>query len=47
LDIESIIRYQDGKTATLNTTLQVRTVKPPEEYAAEERVSFWRRVFGK
>jgi long-chain acyl-CoA synthetase len=47
LDIESVIRYQDGKTATLNTTLQVRTVRPPEEYAAEERVSFWRRVFGK
>jgi len=47
IDIESIIRYQDGKTATLNTTLQVRKVKSPEEYEAEERVSFWKRFFGK
>jgi long-chain acyl-CoA synthetase len=47
LDIESIIRYQDGKTATLRTTLQVRTVKSPEEYDATERVSWWKRVFGK
>ena len=47
LDIESIIRYQDGKTATLRTTLQVRTVKSPEEYDAAERVSWWKRVFAK
>ena len=47
LDIESIIRYQDGKTATLRTTLQVRTVKPPEEYDVTERISWWKRVFGK
>ena len=47
IDIESIIRYQDGKTATLNTRLQVRTVKPPEEYAGKERVSLWKRIFGK
>ena len=47
LDIESTIRYQDGKTATLRTTLQVRTVKSPEEYDATERVSWWRRVFGR
>ncbi len=47
LDIESIIRYQDGKTATLRTTLQVRTVKPPEEYDATERISWWKRVFGR
>ncbi len=45
LDIESSIRYQDGKTATLRTQLQVRTVLPVEEYAATERVSWWRRVF--
>jgi long-chain acyl-CoA synthetase len=47
LDIESIIRYQDGKTATLRTTLQVRTVKSSEEYAATERVSWWKKIFGK
>ena len=47
LDIKSIIRYQDGKTATLNTRLEVRTVKPPEEYAETERLSLWKRVFGK
>jgi len=46
LAIESIIRYQDGKTATLNTTLQIRAVKSPEEYAATERVSLWKKVFG-
>ncbi len=47
LDIESVIRYQDGKTATLRTTLQVRTVLPPEEYAAADRVSWLKRVFGR
>jgi long-chain acyl-CoA synthetase len=47
LDIESIIRYQDGKTATLRTTLQVRTVKSPEEYDATERISWSKRVFGR
>ncbi|MGD8988098.1 MAG: AMP-binding protein, partial [Syntrophobacterales bacterium] len=47
LDIESVIRYQDGKTATLRTTLQVCTVPPPEEYAAADRVSLWKRVFGR
>jgi long-chain acyl-CoA synthetase len=47
LDIESVIRYQDGKTATLRTNLQVRTVRSPEEYAATERVSWWKRIFGK
>jgi len=45
LDIESSIRYQDGKTATLRTQLQVRTVLPVEDYAATERVSWWKRVF--
>jgi long-chain acyl-CoA synthetase len=47
IDIESIIRYQDGKTAILNTTLQLRTVKPPEEYADKERISLWKKIFGK
>ena len=47
LDIESSIRYQDGKIATLRTQLQVRTVLPVEEYAASERVSWWKRIFTK
>ena len=47
LDIESIIRYQDGKTATLNTTLVVQTVKPAEEYGETERPSLWKRILGK
>ena len=46
LDIESEIRYQDGKTATLKTKLQVRTLKTQEEYAATDRVSWWGRIFG-
>ncbi len=45
IDIESVIRYQDGKTATLRTKLQVRTVLPSEEYTAAERVSWWKRIF--
>jgi long-chain acyl-CoA synthetase len=45
LDIESVIRYQDGKTTTLRTTLQVRTVRSPEEYTATKRVSLWKRLF--
>ena len=47
LDIESIIRYQDGKTTTLSTTLEVRTVRPPEEYAETKRLSLWKRIFEK
>jgi len=45
LDIESVIRYQDGKTTHLRTTLQVRTVKSPKEYAAAERFSLWKGIF--
>jgi long-chain acyl-CoA synthetase len=47
LDIESVIRYQDGKTTTLRTSLKVRTVRSPEEYAATKRVSWWKRILGK
>ncbi|MGD8972283.1 MAG: AMP-binding protein [Desulfobacterales bacterium] len=32
LPIETIIRYQDGKTATLRTNLIIRTMKPEEAY---------------
>ncbi len=47
LEIESVIRYQDGKTATLRTNLQVRTVKSPEEYIAADRLSWWQRIFAR
>jgi long-chain acyl-CoA synthetase len=47
LDIESLIRYQDGKTTILRTNLQVRTVKSPEDYGVTDRVSWWKRIFGK
>jgi long-chain acyl-CoA synthetase len=47
LDIESVIRYQDGKTATLRTNLQVRTVLSPEEYAATEPISWWKKLIGR
>lgn len=46
LPIESVIRYQDGKTTTLKTNLKVRTVRPPEEYEAQERLPLWKRLIG-
>ena len=32
LPIETVIRYQDGKTATLRTNLIIRTMKPEDAY---------------
>ncbi len=32
LPIETVIRYQDGKTATLRTNLIMRAMKPAEAY---------------
>jgi long-chain acyl-CoA synthetase len=32
LPIETVIRYQDGKTATLRTNLIIRKMKPEAEY---------------
>jgi long-chain acyl-CoA synthetase len=46
LEIESVIRYQDGKTATLKTTLQVRTVRSAEEFTATGKRPTWKRIFG-
>ncbi|UCG12822.1 MAG: AMP-binding protein, partial [Deltaproteobacteria bacterium] len=46
LEIESQIRYQDGKTATLRTNLLVRKVKSPEESAAADRGPWWKRILG-
>jgi long-chain acyl-CoA synthetase len=45
LEIESVIRYQDGKSAILRANLQVRSVRSPEEYAAVEKRSVWRKIF--
>lgn len=47
LPIETVIRYQDGKTATLRTNLIFRTMKPEEAYRdlLKER-GFWKRLIG-
>jgi len=45
LPIETVIRYQDGKTATLRTNLIIRTMKPEEAYKDLLRKrGFWRRL---
>jgi len=47
LPIETIIRYQDGKTATLRTNLIVRTMKPTDEYEGLlHKKGFWARFKG-
>ncbi|MCP4668755.1 MAG: long-chain fatty acid--CoA ligase, partial [Deltaproteobacteria bacterium] len=47
LPIETVIRYQDGKTATLRTNLIIRTMKPEEAYQdLLGKRGFWRRVLG-
>ena len=44
LPIETDIRYQDGKTATLKTNLIIRTMKPSEAYQdILKKKGFWRR----
>jgi long-chain acyl-CoA synthetase len=47
LEIESVIRYQDGKTVALRTNLQVRTVLSPQKHAESERISWWKRIFAR
>jgi long-chain acyl-CoA synthetase len=48
LPIETIIRYQDGKTTTLKTNLVIRTMKPKEAYQELlKKKGFWRRLFHK
>jgi len=48
LPIETVIRYQDGKTATLKTDLNIRTLQPPEAYRDSlRRNGFWRRLAGR
>jgi len=47
LPIETIIRYQDGKTATLRTNLIIRTMKPADSYKdLLKKKGFWRRMKG-
>jgi len=47
LPIETIIRYQDGKTATLRTNLIIRTMKPADEYEdLLHKKGFWARFKG-
>jgi long-chain acyl-CoA synthetase len=45
LPIETIIRYQDGKTATLRTNLIIRTMKPEAAYGEVlQKKGFWSRI---
>ncbi|MBW1766377.1 MAG: AMP-binding protein [Deltaproteobacteria bacterium] len=47
LPIETVIRYQDGKTATLRTNLIIRAMKPEEAYRdLLKKKGFWRRLLG-
>jgi long-chain acyl-CoA synthetase len=47
LPIETVIRYQDGKTATLRTHLIIRTMKPEAEYQdLLKPKGFWARLKG-
>ncbi len=47
LPIETIIRYQDGKTATLRTNLIIRTMKPADVYDdLLPKQGFWARFKG-
>jgi long-chain acyl-CoA synthetase len=47
LPIETVIRYQDGKTSTLRTNLIIRAMKPEEAYQdLLKRKGFWRWIKG-
>jgi len=39
--VESEIKYQDGKTATIVTDLQIRKMKPLDQYALEDERKWW------
>jgi long-chain acyl-CoA synthetase len=48
LPIETVIRYQDGKTATLKTDLHIRSMKPEDEYRELlAKKGLWRRITGR
>jgi len=47
LPIETVIRYQDGKTATLRTNLIIRTMKSEDDYEdLIKQKGFWARFKG-
>ena len=47
LPIETVIRYQDGKTATLRTNLILRTMKPEDAYKdLLRKKGFWAQLKG-
>jgi len=47
LPIETVIRYQDGKTATLRTNLIIRKMKPEDEYKGLlKKKGFWKLFQG-
>ena len=47
LPIETVIRYQDGKTATLRTNLIIRLMKPEDAYGdLLQKKGFWARLKG-
>ena len=48
IPIEAVIRYQDGKTATLRTNLRIRVMNPHEtENTGLKKRGFWRRLGGR
>ena len=48
IPIEAVIRYQDGKTATLRTNLIIRTMKPESAYSdVLKPKGFWKRLRGR
>jgi len=48
IPIEAVIRYQDGKTATLRTNLRIRVMNLQETEKTElEKRGFWRRLGGR
>ncbi len=48
IPIEAVIRYQDGKTATLRTNLRIRVMNLQEtEKTGLEKRGFWRRLGGR
>jgi len=48
IPIEAVIRYQDGKTATLRTNLRIRMMNPHEMEKGElKKRGFWGRFLGR
>jgi long-chain acyl-CoA synthetase len=48
IPVEAVIRYQDGKTATLRTNLIIRTMRPESAYGdTSKKLRFWKRFRGR